>query len=170
MVTKTNAISLEFLASTLLEILRTYHAPEIRYRHLAFSCKELVLIDSISDTLKSLLPDFSIWRGGIPDESAPPTLACSRAEFIAEVFDTPRNGLIIEQPHYGWLSWPITDKQAFWSALSARQSGHPVIVVFVENNDFAELNQQYFIGRELSGLPVKLWVSTKTASIAQGFL
>ncbi len=121
METKVNALSMDFLASTLSDVLRAYHTPEIRYRHFVLSCKELGLIDSISDTLKGLLPDFSIWRGSIPESASPP-LACSRPEFIAEVFDTPRNGLIIEQPHYWWLSWPITDKQAFWLALSARQS------------------------------------------------
>lgn len=158
-----------FLNRTLTDVLVTYHAPEIRYRHLAFSCKELALLSSLTETLTALLPDYTVWRGGCTEPAGPP-VSCSRPEFIAEVFDTPRNGLIIEQPHYWWLSWPITDKQAFWSALGARQSCHPVIVVFVENNDFAELNQQYFIGRELSGLPAKLWVSTKTASITQGFL
>ena len=158
-----------FLNRTLTDVLATYHAPEIRYRHLAFSCKALDELDSVTNALTALLPNYTVWRGGCP-ESAALSFSCSRPEFVAEVFDTPRNGLIIEQPHYWWLSWPITDKQAFWSALSARQNCHPVIVVFVESNDFAELNQQYFIGRELSGLPVKLWVSTKTASITQGFL
>ena len=168
METKTNALPMDFLTATLSDVLRAYHAHATRYRHLAFSSKELAALDSVTHALTALLPDYTVWRGGCTEPGPP--VSCSRPEFIAEVFDTPRNGLIIEQPHYWWLSWPITDKQAFWSALSARQSCHPVIVVFVENNDFAELNQQYFIGRELSGLPVKLWVSTKTASITQGFL
>ncbi len=157
----------EILIQTLMDVLATYHAPEIRYRHLAFSCKALDELDSVTNALTALFPDYTVWRGGCPESAGPP-VSCSRPEFIAEVFDASRNGLIIEQPHYWWLSWPITDKQAFWSALSARQNCHPVIVVFVENNEFAELNQQYFIGRELFGLPVKLWVSTKTTAIKQG--
>jgi len=203
----TNALSMEFLASTLSPVLRAYHAPASRHRHLAISCKDLGLITAISDTLKGLLPGFSFWRGSHPathrdvgttarmppqggsrtevgqyreqlpsaadcleqlPQSASPPLTCSRAEFIAEVFDAPHKGLIIEQPHHWWLSWPVTERQAFWSALNARPYGHPVIVVLVENHEFAELNRDYFKGGELPGLPVKLWVSTKAATTSQG--
>lgn len=156
----------EILNRTLMDVFAIYHAHETRYRHLAFSCKELAELDSVTYALTALLPDFTIWRSSPVPSGL--TISCSRPEFIAEVFDSSHNGLIIEQPHYWWLSWSITDKQAFWSALSTRQYGHPVIVVFVENHEFAELNQHYFKGSELPGLPVKLWVSTKSTLETQG--
>jgi len=154
------------LNRTLMDIFTIYHARATRYRHLAFSCKELAELDSVTHAISALLPDYTVWWGN--PEPIGPSLSCSRSEFIAGVFDAPHNGLIIGQPHYWWLSWPITDRQAFWSALSARQYGHPVIVVFIENHEFAELNQHYFRGSELPGLPVKLWVSTKTTLATQG--
>jgi len=164
---KNNTSLSEFLTTKLSNILAIYHAPETRYHHLAFSCKALGDLDSVTDALIALLPGYTVWRGS-PTEPIGPSMFCSRPEFIAEVFDSARNGLIIEQPHYWWLSWSVTEKQAFWSALSARQNHYSVIVVFVENNEFAELNQHYFTGSELSGLPVKLWVSTKTVAKIPG--
>lgn len=149
-----------------MDVFAIYHARAARYRHLAFSCIELAELDSVTHAITTLLPDYTVWRGNA--ESIGPSMPCSRPEFIAGAFDSPQNGLIIEQPHYWWLSWPMTDRQAFWSALSGRQYGHPVIVVFVENHEFSELNQHYFRGIELSGLPVKLWVSTKTSVAIQG--
>ena len=37
-------------------ILTDYHAPTLRYRHLAFSSKNLAMLEQITDALETLLP------------------------------------------------------------------------------------------------------------------
>lgn len=144
-------------------ILTDYHVPTLRYRHLAFSSKNLAMLEQITDALQTLLPEYTVWNGEKPDLNAAPVTGCPRQDFIAQAFDAPHAGLIISQPEY-WLSrWDILDKQAFWSALSTRHGGHHVIVVFAEGDSFAKINQHYFRPLILESIPVTAWVSTKTA-------
>ncbi|MGD7035684.1 hypothetical protein [Methylotuvimicrobium buryatense] len=151
------------LEAQIKTVITHYHAPIVRYRHLAFSSKNFAVLEQVTHILQMQLPHYTVWNGEKPDISVAPSLPCPRQYFIAQAFDAPHTGLIISQPDY-WLSrWDILDKQAFWSALSTRHGGHPVIVVFAEGDSFAKINQHYFSPHALDAIPVTSWVSTKTA-------
>lgn len=152
----------DILKNELTQILTTYHAANVRYRHLAFSSRDLAVLSQLSLSLRDLLPEYSVWIGD--DESTKdhaPSALCSRREFIKAAFIKLHQGLIITQPNF-WLNrWTNLDKQAFWSALSSRHGGHNVIVVFPESNQFKRLNLNYLNPKPMDNLPVTLWVSAK---------
>jgi hypothetical protein len=142
--------------------LADYQAPAQRYRNLGFSSKDFAVLNQITQTLKTLLPDYTVWDVNQPNLNNTPPQTCSRKDFIEQAFDLSRTGLIISEPDF-WLSrWHILDKQAFWSALSTRFGGHNVIVVFPENHAFAQINQHYFYSKTLDSTPITAWISTKT--------
>jgi hypothetical protein len=156
------SISNNSLLKTEIEtLLKTYHAPTIRYSHLAFSSKNLLVLDDLAQLLHALLPSYSVWNGEQPDSTTP--ALCYRKQFLDAVFNPQHQGLIIQHPEY-WLDrWDILEKQAFWSALSESHGGHRVIVIFGEGNKFASINQQYFNPQPLASTAVTAWVSTKTS-------
>jgi hypothetical protein len=141
--------------------LADYHAANVRYRHLGFSAKNLNALDNTFKKLSILLPDYRVWNGEQLDQNAPP-LTCSRKEFITAVFKDSPQGLIIAHPELWFRRWQILDKQAFWEALSIEHGGHNVIVVFIENNEFATVNHRYFYPELLESAAVTAWISTKT--------
>jgi hypothetical protein len=145
----------------LRDIFTQYYAPNVRYRHLAFSSKELPVLDELAIAIKKILPDYTVWDGNNPTPLAPEA-HCSRFDFIQQAFDIQRMGLIIVRPDQWLRHWSLLDKQAFWSALSTRHRGHPVVVIFSGGNDFAKQNNHYFIPHALQGTAVTLWTSTKT--------
>lgn len=151
----------DILKKELQQLLKTYHATNVRYQHFAISSRELAVLSQLSLSLRELLPKYSVWKGGETDtENAPPTLA-SRHEFINAAFKTHHRGLIITQPNFWLQRWSDLDKQAFWSALSSRHGGHNVIVIFPESNEFKRLNLNYFKPKAIDSLPITAWVSSK---------
>lgn len=146
----------------LTNCLADYQAPTQRYRNLGFSSKDFVALHQITQTLTTVLPDYTVWDANQPNLNNAPLLNCSHWDFIEQAFDSLDTGLIISEPDY-WLSrWQILEKQAFWSALSTRFGGHNVIVVFPENHAFAQINQHYFYSKTLDSTPITAWISTKT--------
>ena len=145
----------------LINCLADYHAPNVRYRHLGFSAKNLNTLDSALKTISALLPNYRVWNGEHPDQNAP-LLTCSRKKFIDAVFENSPQGLIIVHPECWFRRWQIADKQAFWEALSIEHGGHNVIVVFIESNEFATVNHRYFYPKILESAAVTAWISTKT--------
>ncbi len=141
--------------------LADYHAPNVRYRHLGFSAKNLNTLDSALKTISALLPNYRVWNGEYPDKNGP-SLTCSRKKFIDSVFENSPQGLIIVHPECWFRRWQIADKQAFWEALSIEHGGHNVIVVFIESNEFATVNHRYFYPKLLESAAVTAWISTKT--------
>ncbi len=153
-------MSLVFFETALQDIFTQHYAPNVRYRHLAFSSKELHVLDELASLIKKILPDYAVWDGNQPTSQVPDA-HCSRFDFIQEAFDIPKAGLIIVRPDQWLRHWALTDKQAFWSALSTRHGGHPVLVIFSGGNDFARQNNHYFIPHALQGTAVTLWTSIK---------
>ncbi len=141
--------------------LTDYHSVNVRYRHLGFSTKNLNSLDNALKILSTLLPDYRVWNGEQPDETAPP-LNCSRKKFLTAVFEDSPQGLIIVHPEFWFRRWQILDKQSFWEALSIEHGGHNVIVIFIENNEFATVNHRYFYPKFLESAAVTAWISTKT--------
>jgi hypothetical protein len=163
-------MSIKIIDQALLEqqlatLISHYHAPSTRYRNLAFSSKNFLILDELADSLQKLLPHYSFWNGNAPETTQAPAAPCYRKQFIAEVFQKTHNGLIIQYPHYWLQHWTILEKQAFWSTLSTVHGGHNVIVIFTEGNDFASINQHYFTPQPLESTAATLWVSTKTALV-----
>ena len=151
----------------LRDIFTLYYAPNVRYRHLAFSSKELPLLDELATAIKKILPDYAVWDGNQPTCQVPDA-HCSRFDFIQQAFDIPHTGLIIVRPDQWFRHWALPDKQAFWSALSARDGGHPVVVLFSGGNDFAQQNNHYFEPHALQGTAMTLWISTKNPTLLPG--
>jgi len=149
------------LNNALKQVVKTYHASNVRYKHFAMSSKEVTMLPQLSLILRSLLPDYSFWNGQEPESHNAPSALCCRSEFINAAFKQPHKGLIIYQPACWLQPWKDLDKQAFWSALSNRHGGHNVIVIFPESDEFKRLNLNYFNPKPLDGLPVTLWVSSK---------
>lgn len=160
-------VSLAFFETALHDIFTQYYAPNVRYRHLAFSSKELPVLDELASLIKKILPDYAVWDGNQPKQKIPDA-HCSRFDFIQEAFDIPKTGLIIVRPDQWLRHWALADKQAFWSALSTRHGGHPVLVIFSGGNDFARQNNHYFIPHSLQGTAVTLWTSIKNPTHLPG--
>lgn len=152
-----------FLEQQLAELFARYHAPCLRYRHTAFSSKDLVLLDELIDALKKVLGNYTVWHGYETEPNNAPSPRCSRLQFIQQVFASESAGLIICYPEHWLRHWSLLDKQAFWSALSSRDGGHNVVVVFAENTEFAQLNQRYFTPQPLASTAINFWVSTRTS-------
>jgi hypothetical protein len=51
--------------------LTDYHAANVRYRHLGFSAKNLNMLDKTLKTISTLLPNYRVWNGEQPDQTAP---------------------------------------------------------------------------------------------------
>jgi len=151
----------DILTHELKHILKTYHATNVRYKHFALSSRELGVLSQLSLTLRDLLPEYSFWNGNEPERNNAPTSLWSRSEFINAAFKSHHQGLIIYQPAYWLQKWKNSDKQAFWSALSARHGGHNIIVIMPESDEFKRLNINYFTDKPVDGLPLTLWVSSK---------
>jgi len=152
-----------FLEQQLTDLFAYYHAPNARYRHTAFSSKDLTLLDELIDALKNVLGYYTVWHGYQTEQNNAPPSLCSRRQFIQQVFTSDLTGLIICYPEQWLRHWSALDKQAFWSALSSRHGGHNVIVVFAENTEFAQLNQHYFTAQPLAATAINFWVSTRTS-------
>jgi hypothetical protein len=152
-----------FLEQQLLDLFSHYHAAGVRYRHTAFSSKDLVLLDALIDALKTVLADYTVWHGFNPSLNNAPPSFCSRRDFIQQVFTSDLTGLVICYPEYWLRHWSLLDKQAFWSALSSRHGGHNVLVVFAENAEFAQLNQHYFTAQPLASTAINFWFSSRTS-------
>ncbi|MDO9424926.1 MAG: hypothetical protein Q7T40_12155 [Methylobacter sp.] len=150
-----------FLETPLRKIFAQYHAPSVRYRHLAFSSKDVLVLDELATVITKILPGYTVWDGN-QSTAQSPISQCSRSDFIQQTFDSQQTGLIIVRPDEWLRHWPLPDKQAFWSALSTRHGGHHVVVVFSGGNDFAQQNNHYFVPHELQGTAITLWVSSKT--------
>jgi hypothetical protein len=140
--------------------LADYHARNMRYRHLAFSSKDVSELENTKLVLKNILSDYTVWDGFYPDEKSPPA-NCSRSDFIRQTFNSHTQDLIIYQPDYWMRHWSIQDKQAFWSALSTRHGGHNVVVVFAENHEFHSQNNHYLLPHALPNTTLNYWVSSK---------
>lgn len=148
------------IETQLREIFANYHAPQKRYRHLAFSSQDAAIVEKLATAIQTCLPNYAVWDGFQPRDNAPAS-QCSRLNFIEQVFNQP-HGLIILHPDEWLRHWSIQDQQAFWSALSTRHGGHNIVVVFSQAYDFANQNNHYFIPLELQNTAMTLWISSKT--------
>ncbi|NOQ35424.1 MAG: hypothetical protein GQ569_05955, partial [Methylococcaceae bacterium] len=142
------------LTHELTQIIKTYHAVNVRYKHFAISSKELAALSPLSLILRDLLPEYSFWNGNEPESNNAPPALCHRSDFINAAFKESHHGLIIYQPAYWLQTWKNSDKQAFWSALSARHGGHNVIIIMPESDEFKRLNINYFNDKPVDGLPL----------------
>lgn len=152
-----------FLEQQLTDLFAHYHAPNARYRHTAFSSKDLALLDELIDALKKVLGHYTLWHGYNTESNNAPPSQCSRRQFMQQIFSSDLKDLIICYPEQWLRHWPTDDKRAFWSALSGRDGGRNVIVVFAENAEFAQLNQHYFTPQPLALTAINFWVSTRTS-------
>ncbi|NOQ13230.1 MAG: hypothetical protein GQ583_01955 [Methyloprofundus sp.] len=151
----------DILNNKLAHILKTYHAANVRYQHFALSSRDMGALSQLSLALRDLLPEYSFWSGGEPENGNAPPALCSRREFIHATFKDDLPGLIITQPNFWLQRWHHLDRQAFWSALSSRHGGHHVIIIFPESDEFKRLNLNYFNSNQIDNLPVTLWDSSK---------
>jgi hypothetical protein len=147
-----------FLEQQLIQYLKQYQAENLRYRQMAVSCQEPQLLDEIITLLKPHLTDYTVWHGFEYCENAP-MAGCSRFEFIQAIFNNNSN-LMLCYPD-NWLRyWSENDKQAFWRALSQKQSSHAVLLLFLENPEFFKLNQSYFISQTMAETAT-VWLSSR---------
>ena len=145
----------------LTQIIKTYHAPNVRYKHFALSSRELSALSQLSLIIRDRLPEYSFWNGNEPEHNNAPPASCHRSDFINATFKAAHDGLIIYQPAYWLQKWKDSDKQAFLSALSARHGGHNVILILPESDEFKRLNLNYFNPKPIDNLPITVWVSSK---------
>jgi hypothetical protein len=148
------------LETQLHEIFAKYHAPQERYRNLAFSSKDTSIVEKLATAIKNCLPNYAVWNGFQPCDNAPSS-QCSRFDFIEHTFCQP-TGLIVLYPDEWLRHWAIQDQQAFWSALSTHHGGHNIVVVFNQAHDFTSQNNHYFLPLELQNVAITLWISSKT--------
>jgi hypothetical protein len=153
-------MDLNYLHETLSLSLAQFHQPvNIRYRNIAFSSKDLGVLDDITQSLRRLLPEYGLWVN--PGVMNAPESAISRKTFLDTISSLPREGLIIQQPAQ-WLNhWPLTEKQAFWSTLGLWHGGLKIITVFAAGDEFQQINNAYYKAHVLEGLPIKLWLPAR---------
>lgn len=150
-------MDLNFLYESLSLSLVHFHQPvHVRYRNIAFSSKDLSVLDDITQSLRRLLPEYGLWVN--PGVMSAPESVISRKAFLDTIRLLPKEGLIIQQPAQ-WLNhWPLTDKQAFWSTLGMWHDAIKIIIVFAAGDEFQQINNAYFKSHALEGLPIKLWL------------
>jgi hypothetical protein len=147
------------LATQLHDIFAHYHAPNVRYKHLAFSSKNFSTLKTLQQTLQETLPDYEIWDD-MQSESSMPTQGCSRFDFLQQTFHHTKP-LLIFYPD-AWLRyWSLQDQQAFWAQLSTQYGGKNIVVLFEETHDFTKQNNHYFLPNKLPNTEITLWISTK---------
>lgn len=149
-------MDLNFLHSTLKEALSQYHLKaNIRYKNIAFSSKNLAVLDDVTQTLRSLLPGYSVWQN--PGKQGAPDVTGSMKYFQQCMNDVQQEGIIIHQPEQ-WLShWHLLEKQAFWSMLGMWHDQTNIVLVFAESHEFQKSNNDYFKPLPLDGLSICLW-------------
>lgn len=119
------------------------------------------MLDVIAQNLRILLPNYTVWSE--PGNIATPPCNISRRDYVKAILSVDGDGLIIQQPEQ-WLSyWPLTDKQALWSALSLWHDSKKVILVFAAGDEFQQINNAYFKPLGLDGLPIQLWRPVRAA-------
>jgi hypothetical protein len=138
------------------QILIEYNAPCIRYRGFAISTYVIEELPQIIDTLKILLPDYTLWELG---QQEAPQLPIHRIDFVENAFETHKAGLIIYLPENWMFDWPKLEQRAFWSALSETYGKHTVIAVFADTFETTPLVEAYFNVKSLSSLSIRLWIS-----------
>lgn len=147
------------LTELLNDIFYHYHTPTIRYKHLAFSSKDLSVLNELQQTLRMVLPDYDVWDGFRPCDIAPEQ-SCSRFDFLKQTF-SHQKPLLIFYPD-GWLRhWSLQDQQTFWAQLSIQCGNQNIVVLSNENPEFAKQNNRYFLPHPLPNTEITLWVSSK---------
>jgi len=149
-------MDLNFLQTSFKSILDQYHLnSNIRYRNIAFSSKNLADLDDVTQTLRSLLPGYEIWKS--PSKQGAPESLISRKSFLDSFSRVQQEGVIIHQPEQ-WLShWPLLEKQAFWSTVGMWHGQVNLILVFAESHEFQTINNGYFKSLSLEGLNIRVW-------------
>ncbi|MCK9608998.1 MAG: hypothetical protein M0R33_21385 [Methylomonas sp.] len=149
-------MDLNFLQNSLRESLTQFHlSPTIRYKNIAFSSKKLSDLDDVTQTLRSLLPGYSVWQN--PGRQGAPKSISSRQTLLHCISDIQQEGVIIHQPEQWSSHWPLLEKQAFWSALGMWQSQINVVLVFAESDEFQQINNAYFKPKLIDGLTISVW-------------
>lgn len=149
-------MDLNFLQNSLRECLSQFHlAPNIRYKNIAFSSKRLSDLDDVTQTLRGLLPGYTVWQN--PGRQDAPKSITSRKALLQCISDIQQEGVIIHQPEQWSSHWPLLEKQAFWSALGMWQNQINVVVVFAESDEFQKINNAYFKPKLMDGLNVSVW-------------
>jgi hypothetical protein len=149
-------MDLNFLQNSLRECLSQFHlSPNIRYKNIAFSSKKLSDLDDVTQTLRGLLPGYTIWQN--PGRQGSPKSITSRKVLLQCISDIQQEGVIIHQPEQWSSHWPLLEKQAFWSDLGMWQNQINVVVVFAESDGFRQINNAYFNSKIIDGLNVSVW-------------
>ncbi len=148
-------MDLAYLQTTLQQVINQYHLPDsVRYKNLAFSSKNLSELDDVLQTLRTLLPGYTVWQSpGKPDT---PDVLCSK-KILLQQSRVLKEGLILFRPEQWSSHWSLLEKQALWSDFSMAHGQPPVIIVFAESHEFHTINNRYFKSQSLSGLPICFW-------------
>lgn len=149
-------MDLNFLHNTLKTRLEQSHLKaNIRYHNIGFSSKNLRDLDDITQTLRSLLPNYTLWQQ--PGMQSAPELMISRKNFQDRILAANQAGIIIHQPEQ-WLSqWSLVEKQAFWSAVGMWHGNTKLVLTFAESDEFQQINNAYFKAQPLDGLAINFW-------------
>lgn len=149
------------LQTLLPDIFTRYHAPTMRYHHLGFSSKDSAVLSELATAVKNCLPTYRVWDSNQLTEPMPPPDS-SRFDWVQQTFNQA-TGLILVQPDDWFRRWSALDESAFWSALSTRHGGYPVVVIFADNHNFHRSNHAYLRPQELQGTAITLWISSKVS-------
>ncbi|RKZ92551.1 MAG: hypothetical protein DRR19_03875 [Candidatus Parabeggiatoa sp. nov. 1] len=144
------------LKESFTQLLAAHNAPNVRYRGLGLSANAPADLAIMTETLQTLLPEYTLWELG---QNGVPELPCHRAVFLEQAFEVFKRGLIIYLPEEWMYEWSTLDKRAFWAALSETYGRHTVIAVFADTFDNTRLVEPYLNVKPLSSLPVRVWVS-----------
>ncbi|MDF1584714.1 MAG: hypothetical protein P1P78_15585, partial [Methyloprofundus sp.] len=85
-------MDLNFLQNTLRTALEQAHLkPTIRYHNIGFSSKDLCDLDDITQTLRGLLPGYTLWRQ--PGMQSAPESVISRKHFQDQILTANQAGI-----------------------------------------------------------------------------
>jgi len=153
-------MDLNFLQTTLKTNLEQYHQnPNIRYRNIGFSSKNLHDLEDVTQTLRSLLPRYELWQ--YPNIQNAPEPRISETNLKKQILATNKEGIIIYQPEQWTSYWGLANKQAFWSTLGMWHGNIKIVLVFTDSNEFQQVNNNYFKSQPLDGLSINIWRPTR---------
>ncbi|MCK5356085.1 MAG: hypothetical protein KAJ63_13285 [Methyloprofundus sp.] len=149
-------MDLNFLHNTLKTTLDQAHLSScVRYHNIGFSSKNLRDLDDITQTLRSLLPNYTLWQQ--PNMQSAPEMFISRKNLQEKILSSSQDGIIIQQPEQ-WLSqYSLLEKQAFWSSIAMWHGSTKLVLVFAESDEFQKTNNAYFKAVMLDGLAINFW-------------
>ena len=143
------------LNSTLQAVLNAHRLG--RYQGMIISCESESHLDIARIQLEGLCLEHDLWRH--PGVDHAPHIPIPRRDFLDQVFDLRKQGLLVHKPGEWMIDWSEADQGTFWNALADTFGRHEIITLTVMTPTLIKKLRISFVERRLRDLPVSVWLS-----------